>query len=32
MSHHHSIQNILNIKDKNITFDENFCSTEIIKK
>ena len=32
MSHHHSIRNLLNIKDKNITFDENFCSTETIKK
>ncbi|MBB5150353.1 hypothetical protein [Ureibacillus thermosphaericus] len=32
MSHHYSIRNLLNIKDKNITFDENFCSTETIKK
>jgi len=32
MSHQHSIRNLLNIKDKNITFDENFCSTETIKK
>ena len=31
MSHHHSIRNLLNIKDKNITFDENFCAEELIK-
>ena len=31
MSHNHSIRNLLNIKDKNIKFDENFCSEEIIK-
>ena len=32
MSHHHSIRNLLNIKDKNINFDENFCSEETIKE
>ncbi|MBB5150578.1 hypothetical protein [Ureibacillus thermosphaericus] len=31
MSHHYSIRNLLNIKDKNITFDENFCAEELIK-
>lgn len=31
MSHNHSIRNLLKIKDKNIKFDENFCSEEIIK-
>lgn len=31
MSHHHSIRNLLNIKDENIYFDENFCSEETIK-
>ena len=32
MSHQHSIRNLLNIKDKNIIFDdENFCSIETIK-
>jgi transposase len=31
MPHHYSIRNLLNIKDKNIIFDENFCSEETIK-
>lgn len=31
MSHHYSIRNLLNIKDKNIYFDENFCTEETIK-
>jgi len=31
MSHHHSIRNLLNIKDKNIIFDENFCTEETVK-
>src|SRR5690554_3599370 len=31
MSHNHSIRNLLNIKDKNIKFDEIFCSEEMIK-
>lgn len=31
MSHNYSIRNLLNIKDENITFDENFCTEERIK-
>lgn len=31
MSHNYSIRNLLNIKDENITFNENFCSIETIK-
>jgi len=31
MSHHYSIRNLLNIKDQNIFFDENFCTEENIK-
>ena len=31
MYHHHSIRNLLNIKDKNIIFDENFCTEETVK-
>ena len=31
MSHNDSIRNLLNIKDKNIYFDENFVSDELIK-
>lgn len=31
MSHHDSIRNLLNIKDKNITFAENFCTEEMVK-
>ena len=32
MSHNYSIPNLLNIKDKNIVFDENFCTEEIVVK
>ncbi len=31
MSHHYSIRNLLNIKDENIYFDENFCNEEMVK-
>src|SRR5690554_5455060 len=31
MSHHHSIRNLLNIKDENIYFDKSFCTEETIK-
>ncbi|WP_374724523.1 ISL3 family transposase [Calidifontibacillus erzurumensis] len=31
MSHNHSIHNLLNIKDQNIIFDENFCTDETVK-
>ena len=31
MSHNYSIRNLLNIKDQNIIFDENFCTEEIVK-
>jgi len=30
MPHNYSILNLLNLKDENINFDENFCSEEII--
>ena len=31
MSHNYCIRNLLNIKDKNIFFEENFCSEETVK-
>lgn len=31
MSHHYSIRNLLNIKDKNITFDENYVQKNSLK-